>query len=252
MGLTQTSLFNAIAGTPRPWTKATTIRVKTSTQKAIYERLLAINASYGLKRLAEKIHRWRLPGNDRIVAERIMPRLHGLRRMVPPRVQAAAFSTLWNRWTTPHRYQERPDGRSGCLLGCRSALDLDTIEHYLRCPVVLEAARLKMGLHLTVDNAWDHLLLAGQPPSPDRADIWWAQCALLVYAVYRTTNAARHAQPLSPEQAIRALQQALYEGARNHLTATCILDSRGQRTTLSRRAPPGPAEASRRVRPRLR
>ena len=48
--------------------------------------------------------------------------------------------------------------------------------------------------------------------------------ALLVYAVYRTTNAARHSCPFVGEEARRALVEALYEGARGHGKATVVAD----------------------------
>jgi len=226
MGLTAVSLFNSIARSPRPWTAAATKRVRSGTQGEVYNRLLSKKANYGLTRLEEKIERWDL-GNSRIVAERVLPRLQAIAKWIPPRVHAATFSTLWNRWCTARRYQMTHSSPSGCLLGCTSTRCLDEIEHYLRCPVVLQVARDKLGLQLTPDSSWEHLLLAGRPPDPRRAEQWWGRCALLLYATYRTTNAARHRRPLSPMVAAQALRQAIQEGAKNHPKATRLVDGHG-------------------------
>ena len=228
MQLTPTSLFTAIAGTPRPCTRATTERVKSATQKTLCARCLALDPTYGQRRLAHKLERWQLGGNPRILADSILTRLQGLRKLVPPRVQAAAFSTLWNRWTTTRRFQKETSPHTGCLLGCVAPRDLDSIEHYLRCPVVLEAARLKLGLALTPEISWHHLLLAGCVPDGQQADTWWARCALVLYATYRTTNAARPRGPMLTHTAMAALKQAFYEGARNHVRATRLIDSTGR------------------------
>ena len=134
---------------------------------------------------------------------RILPRLRTLTKSVPPRVLAASWSTLWNRWTTNRRFQQQDTGFTGCLLGCAAPRDLDSIEHYLQCPVVLEAARRKMGLALRPDTSRGHLLLAATLPDPRTADNWRARCSLLTYAVYRTTNAARHRAPMTPPVAVK-------------------------------------------------
>jgi hypothetical protein len=143
-------------------------------------------------------------------------------------VQAATLSTLWNRWTTNRRFPGQGGDFTGCYLGCTSHRDLDAIEHYLRCPIVLEAARRRLGLNLHPDTSLEHLLLAGQPPEDGPAHDWWATCALLVYATYRTTNAARHTRRMTPNEAIKAIQQALYEGAKLHTKATRLVDRRGR------------------------
>jgi len=223
MGLTAVSLFNSIARSPRPWTAATAKRVRSGTQGEIYNRLLNKKATYGLSRLAEKVERWDL-GNPRIVAERILPRLQAIAKWVPPRVQAATLSTVWNRWCTARRYQVADTSPTGCLLGCTSTRCLDEIEHYLRCPIVLQVARTKLGLHLTPASSWEHLLLAGRPPDPRQAEQWRGRCALLLYATYRTTNAARHRRAFTPTVAAQALRQAIQEGAKNHPRATRLVD----------------------------
>jgi len=223
MRLNRTSLLNAIAGGPRPWTRETAKRVKSTTQGTVYNRLLNAKAGYAATRTADKLHRWNL-GNTRTLADRILPRLRTLRNNVPPRVHAAVFSTLWNRWNTDKRHQRVEGIRTGCLLGCTSHRSLDSIEHYLRCPVVLLAAQRKLGLVLDPATSLAQLLLLGLPPEPRTANTWWARCALLVYAVYRTTNAARYGQPMTPLTAIRAIQQALIEGAKNHPKASRLVD----------------------------
>jgi hypothetical protein len=91
----------------------------------------------------------------------------------------------------------------------------------------LEASRLKLGLHLEPESSLQHLLLAATPPDQRSARDWWARCALLLYATYRATNAARHGRRMTRQVAIKAIQQALAEGAKNHVYATRLVDSRG-------------------------
>ena len=98
----------------------------------------------------------------------------------------------------------------------------DSIEHYLRCPIVLDTARRRLNLHYSGPQSWLCCLLASE--GTERESVL-ARIAILVYATYRTTNAARHSSPLAVEESRHALSQSIYEGARGHSRATRFVDS---------------------------
>jgi len=225
LGHSPVTLLDTLAPSSRPWTRPVFLKAKRSTQAKIHDLLLASDSSYGPTRTLHKIRRWRFPGDQEQVVQRILPRLRNLQRHVPPRVQTAVFNTLWNRWVTARRFQRGGQAGDRCLLCCGTPEASDSIEHYLTCPTLLAFARTRMGVHLQPASSASHLFLAAFPPNPRRAGQWWAKCALLVYAAYRTTNSARHLPPFSPGEARRALNQALYEGSRNHLVATRLADN---------------------------
>ena len=51
-----------------------------------------------------------------------------LHKLVPPRVQGAVLSAIWNRWTTKARFQQRSDGQ--CLL-CDSDIAEGNIDGFM-------------------------------------------------------------------------------------------------------------------------
>ena len=208
---------------PRPWTPQIVQRAKNDTQRLVYKLLSAPKAGWPQERLRHKIQRWQLPGTARAVTDRVLKRLRALQALVPPRVHAALFSTLWNRWVTARRFQRRSSAECRCLLGCPPAAE-DSIEHYLRCPVVLDFGRRRLAMYMNSQESFALLLLATGPPGTIPLDSWLKRCALLIYAIYRTTNAARHSRPFGVEEARRALAEALYEGARGHRNATAVAD----------------------------
>ena len=226
LGHTPDSFLDTLANnSKRPWTKEVYLRIKRSTQARVHDLTLAADTSYGTERTLHKLRRWHMPGDQITLVERILPRLKLLSKHVPPRVQTAVFNTLWNRWVTAGRFQKRGHDCDRCLLGCITASANDSIEHYLVCPVVLSFARTRLSMHLDSASSRMQLILAALPPNPRRAAQWWAKCALLIYSIYRTTNTARHRTPFPPGEARRALQEALYEDAKHHPTATRLADN---------------------------
>ena len=77
-----------------------------------------------------RLDRWQIPllnGWRTRKAFGVAHRLHG---MVPPRIMAAIVRTWYNGWCTGRRFQQ-----SGtCIFGCQYE---DSIEHYSRCPIVM-------------------------------------------------------------------------------------------------------------------
>ena len=89
--------------------------------------------------------------------------------------------------------------------------------------MVLDVARRRLGLDLDPATSFNHLPLAAKRPNTSHPN-WNTRLALLVYAVYRTTNAARHNPLHSTEMARRAIQESIYEGAKGHRGATEAAD----------------------------
>ena len=202
-------------------------------QGSVYKFYVAVNAMDPVARLREKLARWQLGDKTKFPvmakfvhqstpawqAEACWWRLRCLEQAVPPRVQAAAFGTIWNRWTTSRRFQKRD---SGTCLFC--SVGEDSIEHYCTCPVVRDICRRRLNLDpdrfaslhsftLTSPfiNTWETLITV----------------SLLIYATYVTTNKLRHKSlGFGREDTFEALNQAIKEGARGHAMACKVLAQR--------------------------
>ena len=150
--------------------------------------------------------------------------LRKLSSVAPPRVQAAVFSTIWNRWTTARRFQRT----SHCLLcGCEGG---DSIEHYSRCRVVRNTCHRVLNCDPNIFAALHSFVLA-TPLITTRNSL--AIAGLLVYATYTTVNALRHQGnngAICERTAHDAISQAIREGARSHGFATAVLRSRWSTT----------------------
>jgi hypothetical protein len=221
-GLSPASIMQSIAGNaPRPWTQAVLRRIRSKFQGVLATKLRQRETYNPQTRMRCKLERWRLPGPPRVVADRVLRRLDTLRDKVHPRVSAAVLSTLWNRWTTRRRFQQCG---GSCVLRCSYSAQ-DSIEHYARWPVIREAARTHLRLTL---RHWpfglaDFLLSSGPPHGCAISDQELVRWALLVFAAYTTTNAARHRIPASAQESADMMQQAIWEGAANHPYAQQVL-----------------------------
>ena len=103
-------------------------------QRRTYNKLLAHNAPHPTTRARHKFERWQLhkthlhPPPEGTTGRHLLPAwqarravasLQLLRSLVPPRVCAAVLSTLWNRWCTHARYQQKNAPTNICLFKCR-------------------------------------------------------------------------------------------------------------------------------------
>ena len=162
-----------------------------------------------------RIERWVLPGPPLRVARRVLRHLAALRDCAPPRMAAAALSTLWNRWCTERRFQ-----RIGpCVFGC--ADQADAIEHYARCPVVRRFACSFVRLAIPAPEAMQYFMLShGALANTDVL----TRTAIVIYAVYRVTERVRR-EPASAQDVLPfMLQQSAREAVRGHPQATQVLD----------------------------
>ena len=184
-------------------------------QRALYQKLMDATRPIAEDRMCERIQRWCLDGAALRVARRILRRLQNIRRLVPPRVSAAALSTLWNRWTTARRFQ-----RQGlCVLGCQN--QEDSVEHYSRCPTIRSFALNFVRLSIPPTASLAHFMLAdGSLDDQDRL----TRMGIVVYAAYRTTENLRRNPVKDSPVVAHMLQQGAREAVAGHLSAACILD----------------------------
>ena len=215
----QRTLSDVAQHVPRPWPEDVMRKVRSNTQRAIYQQLMAPLALTAEGQMRHKLVRWRLPGLPGRVARCVLRRLRILRRWVTPRVQAAVLRTLFNGWPTERRWQRSGD----CLLGCACPSQADSIEHYLRCPIVRATMAPRLRLHWQPAEAWTFLLFADVPQGIADEPATWARVAIAVYAIYRTVQAARNTRPLDAAAAHRALRQATFEATRGHTRSLRLL-----------------------------
>ena len=155
---------------------------------------------------------WGLPDNLNATANRIHFNLSRLRSLVSPRVCAAVLRTLFNGWCTHHRFQRRHAATNICVFGCsRSASD--SLEHYCRCPVVLQVLHRKLRVEVTPRAALRLFML-----DFSRSDDNLLRCSALInYAVYNTFNAFRAKGTIrTPVVSADALGQSLLNAVMGH------------------------------------
>ena len=210
-GITAEAVEGTIApGVPRPWPAAVARKIARSFQRTVVQQLRARTPYDAEGRVRCNLARF---GHlDRRQAARCLKRLQQLSSTTPPRVWAASFGAIWNRWATARRCQS---ACSHCLLGCE--FGTDALEHYGRCPIVYRFAKSQLHLSFRFSTCWEYWnLVAPDDADTDRNPSWWPRFSLLHFAVLKTTNAARRRGRLCPAEAARALQQAAIEGARGH------------------------------------
>ena len=99
----------------------------------MYLKLLHHQAFHPIARIRQKQARWHLHDSTRTPqppdtsiqhntpnwqANRTHHLLEHLSSLTSPRVRAAVFSTIWNRWCTRRRWQQRHKEENKCVLGC--------------------------------------------------------------------------------------------------------------------------------------
>ena len=167
-----------------------------------------------VNRIREKLDRWNeyngrfpgwgLPGPIAHTARRVCRHLQRLPKLVPPRVCAAVFRTVFNGWTTHRRFQQRHLKTNICLLGCQGQAE-DSIEHYCRCPALQYVLRTRLKVQLRDQRALTFWVL--DEPGLDK-DEYLICSALINYGGYMATNMFRHSAPAASNQvAIQAINQ---------------------------------------------
>ena len=122
-------------------------------------------------RVRHKMGRWKLHSDQPIMnmpgeltpawtCTRALSNLRRLHHIVTPRVSAACWGTLWNRWTTARRFQQRQSAKNRCVFSCSPRAE-DSIEHYAFCPHIWQRLRLPSNLcnGLRASCVWIEALL---------------------------------------------------------------------------------------------
>ena len=194
-------------------------------------------------RFAHNLDRWNLhlptqPLHDHLSVLQRTPnwqarcahqRLKSLAKLTTPRVHAAAFGAVWNRWCTLRRFQQR-----GLCRLCQRPHTEDSIEHYPFCITVRRLATSRLRLNgATQVNI--HTFTCTNPLIRTQEQL--TRAALLIYATYRALNHQRLAdQPLHTEELHNAMCQWIVEGARGHAHTCQVLAA----TWTEQRGPPLP------------
>ena len=220
-------------------------------QRNVYKNLLQAEKYNPSARNRDKFARWELHNPSKHHAppnttcrqntpswhsRRALASLQLLKQLVPPRVCAAALSTLWNRWCTHRRFQQRHSTTNRCLLGCGTHAE-DAIEHYFHCPIVQNTlqGQLNLSPHLFA-HLHSGLLCNANIRTMDQL----TSVALLNYALYNTTNYLRVHAGTPSDHIPDMLAQHIREGAKHHPNATLVLDSRWNKYRKSQVLPPIP------------
>ena len=225
MGIVEKDILQAIAGkSTKPWSDVVMERQKKMFQRQTLQEIKKRMAPNPVERIRHKLERWHnipygLFGVPGIYSRKISKRLSKLRHLVNPRVAAAVFSTLWNRWCTARRYQKRNTDRNVCLLGCGGFAE-DSIEHYARCKISNEFARRFLRIQVSMEHNLNTWLLNEQKLDDDRA---LTLVSLWIYSCYMTTNRYRHDGQTDARTAVDAMYQACLQGTENHKASATIL-----------------------------
>ena len=166
-------------------------------------------------------------------ADRATRMLNLIGKYTPPRVQAAVFSLLWNRWTTARRFQK---GDKRCLLCDRQDTE-DSIEHYSRCRVTREILSRFLRLYETRFATLHTFVLVN--PDIDSKGCFVEIAVFHFYGIYRTTNAVRGRSNVGANF-FEAIKQAIKDGASGHQEASRVVDGCWSATTTSTPLPASP------------
>ena len=207
-------------------------RTRRKFQSKIYTALHQKLAPDAHARFAHKLSRWNLhhtslPLHEQLSTIQRTPnwqarsahqRLKTTAKLTTPRVHAAVFGAIWNRWCTLRRFQTR--GR--CRL-CQQPHTEDSIEHYASCNTIRELATRRLGLcrHTQINI---QTFTCTNPFIRTTEQL--TRAALLIYATYRASNHQRHTDnPLQGEELYNALCQWVVEGARGHANSCKVLST---------------------------
>ena len=154
--------------------------LKNNFQGAAYKQLLLKEAPDPTNRIRHKLASFKLgtplrhphvqltvrQATPAWISEKALHSLHVLGQLVPPRVTSAVFSTMWNRWVTSRRFQQRASTSNRCVLGCSPNAE-DSVEHYANCPFTQELGSRYLCLKPATTNEYAHAPDV-QPAYPDK------------------------------------------------------------------------------------
>ena len=118
--------------------------------------------------------------------------LQFLQTAVSPKVAAAVLRTLWNGWTTCHRFQ----GSGTCVFKCSHWAE-DKLEHYAVCPHVHTFGRTMFNIRQKPSLNPSGLFLTLGLHESTVADADIVRRAIWVYATYRAVVELEHEEASS-------------------------------------------------------
>ncbi len=192
-------------------------RVRAEFQREAAKAILPLYLDNWHTRVLHKLVRWKLLGNRHHHADRAINNLKMLGKLVAPRVAAATWGLLWNRWCTARRFQSS----APCVLGCGKGQD--SIEHYWFCPVVRETGRKMLRIDGEADLRKANMLGVAKFVNDEEHACW----ALLTYAVYMTTNANRKHGGHTGK--VQEMMQHVRQAVEGHKSSAACLRARWMR-----------------------
>ena len=195
-------------------------------QKWTYSYIMDKDVDWGEQRIRHHLDRWRarLPGPPRLAARARagQANLRKLAKLVPPRVHAVVFRTLFNGWYTDRRCAQNRE--SPCRLGCGHEHGRDSLEHYVCCKRLHDFARNYLRIPASVLGDVDFWLVT----THFEEETTLVRLALLQYAAYRLRNFHAHsASLLSAPSAFSFLKRAVTQGASGHRRCRAALRALG-------------------------
>ena len=200
------------------------MRIRPKFQKTIRKELVKRTWVDPIARMRRKLERFQLGGLPGTTANRMVRVLQMLQSSVNPKVVAAVLRTIWNGWTSEHRFQ----GSGTCVFNCKHWTE-NRVEHYAVCPYVIQFGRKVLNIHPppSTNPAGLFLTLGLHEATVTDTDI--IRRAIWVYATYRAVMELSHdedsddGEPLGNAQEL--LKQFAKEAVEGHGPSTAILDS---------------------------
>jgi len=194
--------------------RAEEAKLRTKLQGLVAAANLQKSLSCWQSRVEWKITRWRIPGNRHRHGRKVVEHLAALGRLVAPRVAAAVWGLVWNRWCTARRFQTHTQ----CALGCGHGDD--SIEHYVCCRVTRAVGRTFLRIQASTEDRCGKMMGWAGYHDEDERRCW----AILTYGVYVATNSARRRPPHIQAEREQELSQHCRQASEGHgPTMRCIL-----------------------------
>ena len=161
--------------------------------------------------------------NEGWMARAMLKRLKQLQSKTNPRITAATWGFIWNRWSSGKRFQKTRN----CVI-CQHPESKDEADHYPYCTPMRAWAQKTLNIDPTElgnRHAWTLTLPALE--SNDKL----VALGIWVYVTYRCLNHQReHGSPLQHEDLNRALNQWMKEAAKNTPGVATFLKQRWPKT----------------------
>ena len=226
-GISSKQVCQDVVGHRSPiWSGEDVEKVKHHFQRQALTLIKKVLLPDATARIRHKFARWHnitfgISGLPGIYSHTTLRRLQHLSKLVPPRVHAAVFRTIFNGWCTRRRFQQRNAASNLCVFKCGNSAE-DSLEHYCRCPVVSRVAESYLHFSYTKELGLDLWLLNSYWLDGDEA---LRGLAILIYGTYNAFNSIRHGFIPNEQQAYHCIIQHCKQGSFGHGKCMKFLDS---------------------------